>query len=1095
MSYSLKVVRPDGVAISFSTSYSTDKEEAFIHGLVEGYDQITVSFLGEEFTSVGQDADISIDNDGSWVFPDSNTTPEGIDLNQGANTFLITANDSQTSNTTSFTIIVISSIDSNTAKPTPPLNIKAERADDNVVLSWVHTDSEISSYNVYASTTSGGGTDGYRQINKIPIDPISYGFKSEKVTSVVDFSSDLKAIEEDPNLLTIKAQQNTTEWSIGTQEIAESISRLRVATNVSSIELETKVSFKHNRTSLNSATTVEIGEFASLNANIPLYYVVTAVKFIDNQSVESRFSVEVGSAPINLQLVNTTLPNVTDSQLTESLISSIYDADPTASAHAGSAIRDLFIDPVVSEISRIRVLLDFCYKATNFVSLNDIDDPTGLGESIFVSNSSYKQLLKEAYFLDTDTQVQNLIDICFDRLASNLGIVRLSGQVARGEATFFSRSLPTFDLIVPIGQLLSGGGARFRTLQSGTISVTEAPNFYNPITRRYEITLPIQAETAGLGGNLTSGQITSGAPLGLNVTNSASTFGGSTRETNQELMTRAMTYISSVDVGTKAGYERVARESAGVLGYEVIDADSQYMVRDNDQGGKVDIWVRGEMLSRVTDVYAPSYRSRKDSRFIPIQSEGSYKFQASDATLENPLFKMIDRTGTFGLKNQTNGEFFDLTGSTISEGKILILDDTIPQPTYRMTDIILGDYRTDVTSKVVLDRQPVRQVISVRKADGTDLSYTFYKTEDPLVQGQSSKAQDYIIIDNDGLEKVISITAEEQTLNELYAETLSNRGIDITTIVVKDSNGNTFASPLTSATPDYVIEVNGDLTTIRRTTSSTITSSKTVLVDYEYLENITVTYQTNLVVSNLQLEVDEQKHMGADVLIKEVSPVRVNVKGLVYLEQGAAASSVDSVIKASIFNLITETTLGGRLYPSDFIREIDSVRGVSYVSVPLTELSLSEGDQILREKVTPTIPVEITEFTSSSHKVWLMDVQLDHVPASSGGSNVRVFLNRKEIDTLSLGQRELSSNWIGTKGSVVGLEKAYVSSGGVLTEIPNSARKLMLSLPLGETPLDYDIEVNYTCGDGTGVVGEIRLNEFSYFQVGDLSFTYEEERR
>ena len=1091
MSYSLKIVKPDGVSSTVSTSYSTDKEEVFIHGLVEGYDQITVSFLDEVFTSVGQEADITISN-GTWVFPNPDTTQEGIDLNQGANSFFITATDG--SNTTSLTLIVISSLDSNTAKPQPPLNIKSERADDNVVLSWLHSDSEIISYNVYASTVSGGG-DGYRQINKIPIDPISYGFKSEKVTSVVDFSSDLKTIEEDPNVLTIKALQNTTSSDIGTQEIAESISRLRVSTNVSAIELETKVSFKHNRSIPDQANTIDIGDFSSLNANTPLYYVITAVKVVDNQSVESTFSVEVGSAPIDLQIVNTILPNVTDAQITESMISAIYDADSTASVHAGSAIRDLFIDPVVSEISRMRVLLDFCYKATNFVSLNDIDDPTGLGESIFVSNSSYKQLLKEAYFLDTDTQVQNLIDICFDRLASNLGIVRLSGQVARGEATFFSRSLPTFDLIVPIGQILSSGGVRFRTLQGGTITVSEAPSFYNPITRGYEITLPIQADTAGLSGNVTSGQITTGAPLGLSVINNSSTFGGSTRETNQEMMTRAMTYISSVDVGTRAGYERVARESAGVLGYEVIDADNPYMLRDNDQGGKVDIWIRGELLSRVTDVYAPSYRSRKDSRFIPIQSEGAYKFQASDATSENPLFQMIDRTNTFGLKNQTNGEFFDLTGATISEGKILRLNTDISQPTYRMTDIILGDYRTDVTNKVVLDRQPVRQVISVRKADGTDLTFTFYKTEDPLVQGQSSKSQDYIILDNDGLEKIISITAEQQTLNELYTETLSNRGVDITTIVVKDSNGNTFASPLTSATPDYIIEVNGDLTTIKRTTSSTITSSQTVLVDYEYLENITVTYQTNLVVSNLQLEVDEQKHMGADVLIKEVSPVRVNVKGLVYLEQGTSATSVDSIIKASLFNRITETTLGGSLYPSDFIREIDSVRGVSYVSVPLTELSLTEGDQILREKVNPTVPVEVTEFTSSSHKVWLMDVQLDHVPQQSGGSNARVFLNRKEIETLKVGQRETASNWIGEKGSIVGLEKASVNSNGVLTEIPNSTRKLMISLPLGETPLGYEIEVNYTCGNGTGVVGEIRLNNFSYFQVGDLSFTYEEERR
>lgn len=1091
MSYILKIVKPDGVSSSTTTSYSTDKEEVYIHGLIEGYTEISISFLDETFTSVGVDADISIKNDGSWNFPDPNTS-EGIDLNQGSNSFTITATDGV--NTTSFTLIIISSIDSTTIVPEPPINIKAERADDNVVLSWIHSDSDIKHYNVYASSVS-GGANGYQKINRVPIDPTTYGFRSEKVTSIVDISSDLKTIDEDPNILTIQALQNTTVSDIGTQEISESVSRLRVSTNVSAIELETKVSFKHNRTTPNQATTIEIGEFASLKTNIPLYYVVTAVKVVDNQSVESTYSVEVGSAPINLQLVNTTLPNVTDAQLTESMISAIYDADPTASVQAGSAVRDLFIDPVVSEISRIRVLLDFCYKATNFVSLNDIDDPTGIGESIYVANSGYKQLLKEAYFLDTDTQVQNLIDICFDRLASNLGLVRLTGQVARGEATFYSRTLPTFDLIVPIGQLISGGGTRFRVLQTGTITVAEAPNFYNPITRRYEITLPIQAEDSGLIGNLTSGQITSGAPLGLNVINNAPTFGGSSRETNQELMTRAMTYISSVDVGTKAGYERVARESAGVVGYEVIDADSPYMLRDNDQGGKVDIWVRGEILSRVTDVYAPSYQARKGSRFIPIFSEGSYKFQASDATTEIPLYQMINRPNSFGLKNQTTGQWFDLTGYTISEGKILILDPDITQPTYRMTDIILGDYRTEVTNKIILNRQPARSITSVRKADGTDLSYTFYKTEDPLVQGQSSKAQDYIIIDNDGLEKIIEVIGEEQTLNELYAETLLNRGVDITTIVVKDINGNTFASPLTSSTPDYVIEVNGDLTTIRRTTSSTIASSQTVYVDYEYLENITVTYQTNLVVSNLQLEVDEQKHMGADVLIKEVTPVNVNVKGLVYLEQGVSASAVDSIIRASLFNRITETSLGGSLYPSDFIREIDAVQGVSYVSVPITELSLSEGDQILREDVNPTIPTEITKFTNSSHKVWLMDVQLNHVPATSGGSNARVFLDKVEIETLSLGQREIASNWYGTKGSIVGLEKAFINEGGLLTEIPNSARKLMLSLPLGKTPLDYDIQVNYTCGDGTGVVSEIRLNRFSYFQVGELSFTYEEERR
>jgi hypothetical protein len=234
--------------------------------------------------------------------------------------------------------------------------------------------------------------------------------------------------------------------------------------------------------------------------------------------------------------------------------------------------------------------------------------------------------------------------------------------------------------------------------------------------------------------------------------------------------------------------------------------------------------------------------------------------------------------------------------------------------------------------------------------------------------------------------------------------------------------------------------------------------------------------------------------MGADVLVKEVTPVNVNVKGLIYLERGVSANTVDSLVRAALVNKITEESLGGSIYPSDIVREIDFIQGVSYVSLPLTELSLSKGNQILRESVKPTIPVEVSELTSSSHKVWLMDTELNHVPEASGGANVRVFIDKTEIETLTVGQRENASNWIGLKASVVGLEKAYINQNGGLVEIPNSERKLMLSLPLGKTPLDYEIEINYTCGDGLGVVSEIKINKFSYFQVGEFSFTYEEQR-
>ena len=96
----------------------------------------------------------------------------------------------------------------------------------------------------------------------------------------------------------------------------------------------------------------------------------------------------------------------------------------------------------------------------------------------------------------------------------------------------------------------------------------------------------------------------------------------------------------------------------------------------------------------------------------------------------------------------------------------------------------------------------------MKKADGTNLDFTFFKTEDPLIKGQSSQSEDYIIIDNDNTEKIITVSSEEHTLNELYAETLFNRGVDTSTIVVKNSNGVEWLSPLSSSTPDYIVETN-----------------------------------------------------------------------------------------------------------------------------------------------------------------------------------------------------------------------------------------------------------------------------------------------
>ena len=118
------------------------------------------------------------------------------------------------------------------------------------------------------------------------------------------------------------------------------------------------------------------------------------------------------------------------------------------------------------------------------MSLLFIDDPLNSGVSLPVASSGYKQTLRDALFLDQDVQVQNLIDGCFDRLASNLGIVRRAGVKARGEVVFYTKSAPTFDLIIERGtRLTSSSGVAFVTTAPGTIPQDGASSYYNPITR------------------------------------------------------------------------------------------------------------------------------------------------------------------------------------------------------------------------------------------------------------------------------------------------------------------------------------------------------------------------------------------------------------------------------------------------------------------------------------------------------------------------------------------------------------------------------------------------------------------------------------
>ena len=84
-----------------------------------------------------------------------------------------------------------------------------------------------------------------------------------------------------------------------------------------------------------------------------MFYIITATKVVDGVEIESAYSTEVSGKPVQIQASNTSIPVVSRDDLTR-MIRSIYLTQPDISVQAGSVIRDIIIDPIVSEMERAR---------------------------------------------------------------------------------------------------------------------------------------------------------------------------------------------------------------------------------------------------------------------------------------------------------------------------------------------------------------------------------------------------------------------------------------------------------------------------------------------------------------------------------------------------------------------------------------------------------------------------------------------------------------------------------------------------------------------------------------------------------------------
>lgn len=1138
------ILGPDGVYRE-KFIFSTTQESRFFTGTTDSNTaEMEVSINGTAYTN---DAEYITFEGTSWTVPNPEFFPDGLDLQDGVNTILVRSVSTTGEVSAAAEIEVTLADDSDLGiVASTPTNISVEQRDRTVDIRVEGLDAEgFQGFNVYASRFEGGGETGYQRIN---VNLITDSTVIEEIENLITTESDADAASADPLFYRVTGSQENVDGTTlqtdfsETLELDETVTTVRATYTVQSVRTIQRYSFEHDRlgTPDSDTPTIPVGDFAALGSDDLLYYVVSAVFYDEENRIEfeSAYSPEVVGRPLRVTATLGNFPSFRQGQVATQLANSILRSNAQVRVDKGSGIRDVTIDPVATEAEKIRFIYDFLHRAQIPSQLLAIDDPQGTGESVAVESSSYKLALKQAFLLSSNQEVQLLIDSMFESYASKFGVYRSGGRAARGEVTFFTRNRPTRTLNIPLGTIVQGGSQQFITTQSASIDINSLASSFNPITGRYQVTVPIRAAQAGSAGVVAAGQIrriVSTIP-GLSVINNSKTFGGENTQSNRDLVEEARRKLSSVDSGTKQGILQLAADVPGVERAKVVVHPNPLMQRDLDgdgvhRGGKVDVWVQGTNLATVTDTFAFTFDLATDIQFQVFGDPGNLRFRSLDPALSetNPIVEMLDFPSQgYELVNATTGETFDLTNVTIESYDTIVLDTDLVQPSVALTDVILGSYRRRAGTEYILSRQPVTEVVSVTGAvsgEFPDDAFTLVHPDSPLIQGRSGLAQSYLLVTpftNDDGEVVpatggLTATDEPHVLLDNTPEPLDNLGASFLSIVVTSEDGlTTYRGPNDpSGTSDYTI-ILGDATTpvsIQKTSSGAIPDGATVLVSYEYDENFTVTYTTNLTVSVVQEDIDAKKNVTADILVKDAVPVPIDIQATVVLNQGAAADQVDRDLRTNFTNYLSNLRLGDPFRQSDAVNIIEQTEGVSYVVVPLTQMSRQQGSQVVREALNTDLAADvemITNLSTASVGVWLLKDELKADTTNGGGSTTEfrgVFEDDLTMDLLDASSSFSALSTVAGRAYIIGEDGAVIfgysddstlAAAGVAAadraarRRELTANRILVSVLIGDTPVNHEYAATYVVGDDTGVKN-ILPGDAEYITVGNLFFTKDED--
>jgi uncharacterized phage protein gp47/JayE len=267
---------------------------------------------------------------------------------------------------------------------------------------------------------------------------------------------------------------------------------------------------------------------------------------------------------------------LTVTQVINNMVAYIQNVIPGLSLLEGTVARDVVIESPAQEFGRVWTELG------RVEAMQTMTDPTA-----FINNE-------------------------LDNLASSFGLTRKPGTAALGSVTFslanFSPSSSNITIsagteISTQSSLTNNTVVTFTTTSTVTFVAANASTFYNPQNGDYEITVPIQATTAGTQGNVAAGTINvlvTSLPNNITVSNSNATFGGSAAESDAALLTRIQLKLAGTAMGTPSGILSFVNASPYVIASLLVGPTDPLLVRSS-YGNAADVYIIGDLPTPVVE--------------------------------------------------------------------------------------------------------------------------------------------------------------------------------------------------------------------------------------------------------------------------------------------------------------------------------------------------------------------------------------------------------------------------------------------------------------------------------------------------------------